>query len=132
MCVKNVKRGDVYYAYLPEREGSSAQYGIRPVLCIQNNCVTRNSPTVIVAAITSQIKRLDLRTHVLLPEVEGLPRESMVEAEQRFTLGMRDLLQYRCTLDDATMRRVHRAVRFSEKKDGMTYRQRYRKGRKRK
>lgn len=132
MCVKNIKRGDIYYAYLPEREGSSAQYGLRPVLCIQNNLVTRSSPTVIVAAITSKIKRLDLRNHVLLPKMEGLPRESMVEAEQRFTLAQRDLMEYRCTLDDETMRKVHRAVRFSEKGDGKTYRQRYRKGRKRK
>ena len=132
MCARDVKRGDIYYAYLPEKEGSSAQYGLRPVLCIQNNYVTRSSPTVIVAAITSKIKRLDLRNHVLLPKQKGLPRESMVEAEQRFTVALKDLLDYRCTLDDETMKRVHRAVRFSEKGDEKTYRQRYRKGRKRK
>ena len=132
MSARNVKRGDVYYAFLPDRAGSSAQYGLRPVLCIQNDYVTRSSPTVIVAAITSQIKRLDLKNHVLLPRQAGLPRESMVEAEQRFTVDLKDLHRYRCTLDDETMKKVHRAVRFSEKGERRTYRQRYRKGRKRK
>lgn len=51
-----VKRGDVYFADLSPVVGSE-QGGTRPVLVIQNDIGNRFSPTVIVAAITAQIKK---------------------------------------------------------------------------
>lgn len=42
----------------------SEQGGVRPVLIIQNNIGNRFSPTVIVAAITAQIQKAKLPTHV--------------------------------------------------------------------
>ena len=49
-----IKRGDIFYADLNPVVGSE-QGGIRPVLVVQNNVGNKYSPTVIVAAITSQI-----------------------------------------------------------------------------
>ena len=49
----SVKRGDIYYADLSPVVGSE-QGGVRPVLIVQNDTGNRYSPTVIVAAITSQ------------------------------------------------------------------------------
>ena len=49
---RNVKRGDIYHADLDPVFGSE-QGGYRPVLVIQNNIGNKYSPTVIVAAITS-------------------------------------------------------------------------------
>ncbi|MBP2632155.1 MAG: ndoA 1, partial [Firmicutes bacterium] len=49
-----VKRGDIYYANLSPVVGSE-QGGLRPVLVVQNDVGNKYSPTVIVAAITSQI-----------------------------------------------------------------------------
>ena len=49
-----VKRGDIYYADLSPVVGSE-QGGVRPVLIVQNNVGNRYSPTVIAAAITSQV-----------------------------------------------------------------------------
>ena len=49
-----VKRGDIYYADLRPVIGSE-QGGVRPVLIIQNDMGNRYSPTVICAAITSQL-----------------------------------------------------------------------------
>lgn len=46
-------RGDIYYADL-ERGVDSEQEGYLPVVIIQNNVGNEHSPTVIVAAITSQ------------------------------------------------------------------------------
>ena len=51
-----MKRGDIYYADLSPVVGSE-QGGIRPVLVIQNDIGNKYSPTVIAAAITSQINR---------------------------------------------------------------------------
>ena len=51
-----VKRGDIYYADLRPVIGSE-QGGVRPVLIIQNDMGNRYSPTVICAAITSQMHK---------------------------------------------------------------------------
>ena len=111
---QEVKRGDIYYADLPEETIGSQQSGRRPVLITQNDYMNERAPTVLVAAVTSVIKRLDLMTHVLLPKDCGLPKESMVMAEQRYTLDKQSLIEYRCTLPDEVMRRVDRAIHYSE------------------
>ena len=58
-----IKRGDLYYADLSPVVGSE-QGGVRPVLIIQNDVGNKYSPTVIVSAITSQINKAKLPTHV--------------------------------------------------------------------
>ena len=60
-----IQRGDVYYADLRPVVGSE-QGGVRPVLIIQNNIGNRHSPTVICAAITSQMHKSKLPTQVEL------------------------------------------------------------------
>jgi len=60
-----VRRGDVFYADLNPVVGSE-QGGIRPVLVVQNDVGNKYSPTVIIAAITSQIEKAKLPTHVEL------------------------------------------------------------------
>ena len=82
-----VRQGEIYYVDFPESRGS-VQKGIRPVIIIQNNRLNRNSTTFVCALITSQIKRLDLHEHVLLPEMKGLPKRSMVMAEQQATVAL--------------------------------------------
>ena len=57
-----VKRGDIYYADLRPVIGSE-QGGVRPVLIIQNDMGNRYSPTVICAAITSQLHKSKLTKH---------------------------------------------------------------------
>ena len=59
----NVKRGEIYYADLSPVVGSE-QGGVRPVLIVQNNVGNRHSPTVIAAAITSQINKAKMPTHI--------------------------------------------------------------------
>lgn len=53
--MKEIKRGDLYYADLRPIIGSE-QGGVRPVLIIQNDVGNQFSPTVIAAAITSRRK----------------------------------------------------------------------------
>ena len=58
-----IRRGDLYYADLSPVVGSE-QGGVRPVLVIQNNIGNKYSPTIIIAAITSQINKAKLPTHI--------------------------------------------------------------------
>ena len=59
----NVRRGDIFYADLSPVVGSE-QGGIRPVLVVQNDVGNRYSPTVIVLAVTGQLNKAKLPTHV--------------------------------------------------------------------
>lgn len=115
---RKIRRGDIYYADLPSEEKGSVQAGIRPVLITQTNRLNRTSPTVIVAIVTSKLKRPDELTHVVLPMMKGLSKQSMVEAEQRKTISKTQLLDYCCTLDEETMKEVTRALHYSEEPDG--------------
>ena len=58
-----VKRGDIFYADLSPVIGSE-QGGIRPILVVQNDVGNRYSPTIICAAITSQIYKAKLPTQI--------------------------------------------------------------------
>ncbi|HHX76886.1 MAG TPA: type II toxin-antitoxin system PemK/MazF family toxin [Firmicutes bacterium] len=109
----DVKRGYVYYADLSPVVGSE-QGGIRPVLIIQNDVGNRYSPTVIVAAITSQIDKAKLPTHV---EVEagafGLDKNSVVLLEQIRTIDKQRLREKTTELDEKIMKRVDEALKIS-------------------
>ena len=73
-----VKRGDIYYADLSPVVGSE-QGGIRPVLVIQNDIGNKYSPTVIAAAITSQINKAKMPTHIELAAKDyGLNKDSVI------------------------------------------------------
>ena len=81
-----VKRGDVYFADLSPVVGSE-QGGVRPVLVIQNNIGNRFSPTVIIAAITAQIQKAKLPTHVEIDAKRyGFERDSVILLEQIRTI----------------------------------------------
>ena len=81
-----VKRGDIYYADLSPVVGSE-QGGVRPVLIIQNDVGNKYSPTVIVSAITSQMNKNKLPTHIELDSTEfGLKSDSVVLTEQIRTI----------------------------------------------
>ena len=84
-----VKRGELYYADLSPVVGSE-QGGIRPILIVQNDVGNKYSPTIIAAAITSQLNKTRLPTHVDLSGY-GLPKNSVVLLEQIRTLDKKRL-----------------------------------------
>lgn len=94
MELKEIKRGDLYYADLRPIIGSE-QGGVRPVLIIQNDVGNHFSPTVIAASITSRQRKHRLPTHVFLPiSTEGLRRNSIVLLEQVRTIDRSRLGDY--------------------------------------
>ena len=77
-----IKRGELYYADLSPVVGSE-QGGIRPVLVVQNDVGNKYSPTIIAAAVTSQINKAKLPTHIELSAKEyGLQKDSVVLLDQ--------------------------------------------------
>ena len=108
-----ISRGDLYSACLDPVVGSE-QGGIRPVLVIQNDVGNRYSPTVIVLAVTGQLNKARLPTHVPIDcEGTGLVKDSVVLAEQIRTLDKRRLRERIGALKPEVMARVSEAVKIS-------------------
>ena len=109
----SVRRGDIFYADLSPVVGSE-QGGVRPVLIIQNDMGNRHSPTVIAAAITSQLNKAKLPTHIeLLDPHCGLTKDSVVLLEQIRTLDKRRLRERMGRLDEEKMAQVATAIAVS-------------------
>ncbi|GEK57829.1 type II toxin-antitoxin system PemK/MazF family toxin [Marinococcus halophilus] len=110
---KVVKRGDVFFADLSPVVGSE-QGGVRPVLIIQNNIGNRFSPTVIVAAITAQIKKAKMPTHVEIDAAKHrFDRDSVILLEQLRTIDKQRLTDKITHLDDDTMEQVRKGLEIS-------------------
>jgi len=108
-----VKRGDIFYADLSPVIGSE-QGGVRPVLVIQNDVGNKFSPTVIVAAVTSQINKAKLPTHVEISANDfGLAKDSVILLEQVRTVDKRRLREKIGKLSEALMYRVNDALAVS-------------------
>ena len=108
-----IHRGDIYYADLRPVVGSE-QGGVRPVLIIQNDIGNKHSPTVICAAITSQMNKSKLPTHVELDSSRyALVKDSVVLLEQLRTIDKKRLRDKVCHLDREILRKVERALLIS-------------------
>ena len=108
-----MKRGDIYYADLSPVVGSE-QGGIRPVLVIQNDIGNKYSPTVIAAAITSQINKAKMPTHIELAAKDyGLNKDSVILLEQIRTIDKRRLREKIGRIDDGLMASVNNALSIS-------------------
>ena len=108
-----VRRGDIYYADLSPVVGSE-QGGVRPVLIVQNDVGNRHSPTVIAAAITSQINKARLPTHIeLSAQSYGLSKDSVVLLEQIRTIDKKRLKERMGRVDDGMMTKIDDAIAVS-------------------
>ncbi len=108
-----VKRGDIYYADLSPVVGSE-QGGVRPVLIVQNDVGNKYSPTVIAAAITSQINKAKMPTHIELSAREyGLNKDSVILLEQIRTIDKKRLREKIGRLDEGLMASVNGALSIS-------------------
>ena len=108
-----IRRGDIFYADLRPVVGSE-QGGIRPVLIVQNDVGNRHSPTVICAAITSQMHKAKLPTHVELDSRKyALVKDSVVLLEQLRTIDKKRLKDKVCHLDQQILDKVDKALEIS-------------------
>ena len=109
-----IKRGEIYYADLSPVVGSE-QGGVRPILIVQNAIGNKYSPTVIVAAITSQINKAKLPTHIELKSGDfGLQKDSVILLEQLRTLDKKRLKEKVGEIEDlSVIKKVNDALLVS-------------------
>jgi len=107
-----ILRGEIYSADLDNTRGSE-QAGFRPVLILQTDLLNQNSPTAIVAPITSIIKLPFLPSHYILDEHCPLHERSMVLTEQIRTIDRQRLGAYIGRLQANDVRGVEQALCFS-------------------
>ena len=111
--MEQIKRGQIYYADLSPVVGSE-QGGTRPVLIIQNDVGNKYSPTVIACAVTSQLTKAKLPTHIEVKQGQfGLPKDSVILLEQIRTLDKKRLKEKMGRLDDGSMGQINQALSIS-------------------
>ena len=111
--MSTVRRGDIFYADLSPVVGSE-QGGMRPVLIVQDDTGNKHSPTVIAAAITSQVGKSRLPTHIELSGQScGLSRDSVILLEQIRTIDKSRLREKMGRLDEPLMNEVDNAIAVS-------------------
>ena len=99
--LSKIKWGEIYTCDLGNMKGS-VQCGVRPVLVVQTNKLNSNSPTVVVAVITSARKREDISSHIFLETNCGLREPSMVMLEQMRTIDKaEELISYVGKVEDS-------------------------------
>ena len=106
-------QGEIWLADLGEKTGS-IEYGIRPVLIIQNNIGNRHSPTIICAAITSKMNKAKLPTHIeICTNDYNIMKNSVILLEQIRTIDKKRLREYVCHIDQERMKKIDQAIRIS-------------------
>ena len=106
-------RGDIYFADLNPVLGSE-QGGFRPVLIVQNDIGNKYSPTDKESAISSQIQKAKLPTHVELPaSVKKKKKDSVILLEQIRSIDKRRLKKCVARLDKDIMDRVDESLSIS-------------------
>ena len=109
----NICRGTVVFVKdLNKNSSGHAVKGSHPAVVVQNEKGNQHSPTLIVCYLTSQLKRLEMKTHVLLQHYDHL-KLSVVQAEQLTTIDKADVLGVIDQLRPEDMARVHAALSFS-------------------
>ena len=68
---------------------------------------------MIVAVLTSKMKKLNMPTHLLIGPRFGLPEKSVVLFEQLTTIDRKRLERYVGTLDRNTMLKANKAMKVS-------------------
>lgn len=107
------RRGDIYMADLSNSLGSE-QGGIRPVVVIQNNTGNFHSPTLIVAMVTTKIKKKTKQpTHYLLKDNPALTHSSVVLLEQVRTIDKQRIERYLGKATQKEMYGINKALRIS-------------------
>ena len=112
--VKNIKRGEIYYADLRPVVGSE-QGGIRPVLIVQNDIGNKFSPTTIVIVLSTRDKKPGLPTHVPLHknQCDGLPYNSIILCEQMRTIDKKRIMDKIGSINNDYLDDVMKAVKVS-------------------
>ncbi len=89
-----IKQGEIYWIELNEPKGSEPGYR-HPHLVLQNNLFNQSRiNTVVVCALTSNLKRGSAPGNVTLDKGEAnIPKKSVINISQIFTVNKSDLIE---------------------------------------
>ncbi len=90
----NIRQGDIFWVDLGEPGGSEPAFR-HPYVVLQNNVFNASRVnTVVLCALTSNVKRAKAPGNVLLRKGEGdLPKDSVANVTQIITVDKSDLLE---------------------------------------
>jgi len=102
-----INQGDIYWIELDEPTGSEPGYS-HPHVVVQNNVFNASRiNTVIVCALTSNIKRAEAPGNILLEKGEAnLSKQSVVLVSQIFTVDKSQLGEFIGTLSERRVKQI--------------------------
>ena len=108
-----INQGDIYWVPLEEPNGSEPGY-IHPHVIIQDDVLNRSRiKTVVVCALTTNIKRAKAPGNVLLEEGEAnLPKQSVVVVSQVSTVNKTQLGEYIGSLTEQRINQILAGMQF--------------------
>lgn len=108
-----IQRGEIWWADLDEPRLSEPGHR-RPVLIVQSDPFNQSRiQTVVVAVLTSNLRRAEAPGNVLLPAgLVGLSRDSVVNVSQILTLDRSLLTEHAGTLTSRLQRAVDDGLRL--------------------
>ena len=108
-----MKRGQIWWAELAVPRGSEPGFR-RPVLIIQADPFTASQlQTVLVVALTSNMRLADVPGNVLLPKaVTGLTKDSVANVTQVLTLDKDFLTEQAGAVDYLSMQQIENGLRL--------------------
>ena len=108
-----VQRGEIWWANLPEPTGSGPGLP-RPVLIVQSDIFNQSKiNTVVILVISTSLKLMKSFGNVLLTTKQsGLPKDSVVNVSQLFTIDESLLSDYVETLSERKMEQVDEGLRL--------------------
>lgn len=96
---RNIQRGDIFTFDFGHAKGST-QTGVRPAVVVQGDFLNKKSPTTIIAPITTSMKRVTMRSHIVIGKKYGLRDESMILLEQIRVVNKTELFEYIGSIND--------------------------------
>ena len=108
-----IQQGEIYWVELGEPVGSEPGYR-HPHVVVQNNVFNQSRiNTVVVCALTSNLKRAEVPGNVLLDAGEAnLPKQSVVNVSQIFTVDKSQLDEYIGAVSSARIRQILAGIRL--------------------
>jgi mRNA interferase MazF len=104
------KRGEIWLIQFDPRVGSE-QGGTRPGVILQNDIGNEHSPTTIVAALTTTLRKMPV--HVYLDKSDGLDKSSMILLEQIHTIDKKRLIKKLGNIRKEKFTEIFEAVLYS-------------------
>src|SRR5215210_553379 len=111
-----VNQGDIYWVSLEEQSGSEPGYS-HPYVVIQENIINRSRiNTVVVCALTTNLKRAKAPGNVLLEAGEAnLPRQSVVVVSQVSAANKWQLGEYIGSLSEQRLQQIANGMQFLQR-----------------